>query len=269
MSIHARHISYRRGSRYLLREVSLTLSPGRMLAVVGANGAGKSTLLKVLSGELPATGEVRLEAHPLASFSARELALHRAVLPQQGQVHFPYTVREVVHLGRQPHRTARQEDEQVVQQVMALTDTLPFADRHYQSLSGGEQQRVQLARVLAQVYPPQPHPRYILLDEPTASLDLAQQHHVLSRVRQACTHQIGVLAIVHDLNLAAAYADELLLLKAGRVVAYGPTAEVLQAHWIEQTFDHPVRLLYEAGQPLPFIVPVSSSIASLHHTPHS
>ncbi|MGH2587641.1 MAG: ATP-binding cassette domain-containing protein, partial [Dehalococcoidia bacterium] len=174
--LEARDVSFRTGKALLLDGVSLTLARGEVLALVGPNGAGKSTLLRVLAGDLePVTGEVLLEGRPLAEYAAHDLARRRAVMPQQTVLQFAFTAREVALMGRSPRLrgSEREDDRAFVEGCMARTDCLQFAGRAYPTLSGGEQQRVTLARVLAQETP------VLLLDEPTASLDIRHQDLVM------------------------------------------------------------------------------------------
>lgn len=258
-------ITVRRGGRALLDAASITLTPGRVTAVVGPNGAGKSTLLRVLSGELaPDAGSVSVQGRPLAAWPAAELARVRAVLPQESDLRFPFRVTEVVRLGRIPHPGGGDTlaDHAIAAAALARVDLTPLADRLYPSLSGGEKQRVHLARALAQLQPAPPpppssfiphpsslrpppsSPRVLLLDEPTAALDLAHQHSVLALARElALGEGVAVLAILHDLNLVLAYADDLVVLSGGRVVASGPVEATLTPELVREVFAVPARLL--------------------------
>ncbi len=242
-----REVGYRTaGGKTLLAGVSARLEPGRVLAVVGPNGAGKTTLLRLLASELaPTGGDVLLDDRPLARWPARERARRIAVLPQRSTLGAALTSLEVALLGRSPHPTrgGSPADLALAHEALALMDAGHLAARLFPSLSGGEQSRVQTARVLTQtresgtrVDTPGPA-RFLLLDEPTASLDCAHQHQLLGRVRQVARAQnIGILAVLHDLNLAAQYADELLALKDGRVVASGPMAAVFQEDVLSALF---------------------------------
>ncbi|MEM9830334.1 MAG: heme ABC transporter ATP-binding protein [Bacteroidota bacterium] len=251
----------------ILRDCSVTVTPGKFTAVVGANGAGKSTLLRLISGEdQPDKGQVHLNGKPLNEYSSRNLSRLRAVLPQQTTVNFPFTVEQVIEIGRYAHRSSDRENEQVIGKVMQLTGLTPFRGRTYQTLSGGEQQRVQMARVIAQLWDDPSQPKYLLLDEPTSSLDLAQQQRLLSIARELCQRQFGLLAILHDLNLAVQYADEILFLKQGETVAYGTLNETVTQDVIEETFSHPeqpltVRLIRDEGQLI--IVPRIGTLATM------
>jgi len=254
--LKAEHLSVSVRQREILHRVSIQLSPGTFTAVVGPNGAGKSTLLRVLSHELPAqSGSVRINGNPLESYQPRALSQVRAVLPQQTQVQFAFTVEQIVLLGRHAHNATRHENAAIAEEVMLLTGTDRLRRRIYHTLSGGERQRVQLARVLAQVWEQTVFPRYLLLDEPTASLDIAQQDVIFSVARAACARNIGVMAIIHDLNLAVQYADNMLFMRDGRTVASGPAANVFIRENIEETFGCQVALYHLADREHPFMVP--------------
>ncbi|MBX3015570.1 MAG: heme ABC transporter ATP-binding protein [Caldilineaceae bacterium] len=269
MTLAAHAVSVRVGSTTLLDRVSLTLAPGELVAVVGTNGAGKSTLLRVLIGDLrPWTGEVRLAGRPLTAWKGREVARMRAVLPQDSALTFPFTALEVVLMGRAPHcgTQERPVDYAIANAALAATDALPLAERLYPTLSGGERQRVQLARVLAQIWeaPPDaplvsPHrqtgqERYLLLDEPTSNLDLAHQHATLRVTRTLAQTGVGVLAIVHDLNLAAQYADRVVVLKGGTLMAAGPTPEILTPTILSKAFAIPVSVIPHPTLPCPLVI---------------
>lgn len=242
---------------------SLQVLPGKVMAVTGPNGAGKTTALRVLSGELlPATGQVVMNDIPLGDWSARTRALTRAVLPQSSSLGFSFRVDDVVLMGRAPHNGNAGEDRVVVDHAMQLADIAHLAGRSYTDLSGGEQQRVHLARVLAQLWSPDASDaKYLLLDEPTSALDLAHQHQTLSIVRSfARQNNVGVLVILHDLNLASLYADRLVMLKQGRVFAVGKPDEVLDAATVEAAFDCPVTIIEHPDKPgCPMVV-----VAQIH-----
>jgi len=252
----ARQLSYRVRDRIILRNIDLSIYPGAFTAVVGPNGAGKSTLLKAMAGELHShQGEIMINGRAALAFNPRELSLIRAVLPQNTTVNLAFTVEQMVMLGRQGHRATRLENERVLADVMTLTGVTSFAQRNYLTLSGGEQQRVQLARVLAQVWDETLYPRYILLDEPTSSLDMAQQQLIFGLARQACARNIGVMAIVHDLNQALQFADHLCFLRNGAVMAQGEARAVFTKSAIEETFGCRVNLYHDPVNDCPYIIP--------------
>lgn len=219
--------------RPLLATVYARLAPGRVTAILGPNGAGKSTLLSMLSGQRkPRSGSVSLGGRVLPAIAAPELARLRAVLPQETAVAFDFTVQEVVEMGRFPHRQSPSRQEaRIAQDAMEATGVGHLAARGVNTLSGGERARAHLARALAQIWEPRPDgsTRWLLLDEPTAALDLAHQHQAMVLVRRWAVEQgIGVVAVLHDLNLALRYAHDTVLMGAGRCDV-GPTGETLDA----------------------------------------
>ncbi len=235
--IRADQITVTRSGRDLLREVSLTLKPGLFTAVIGPNGAGKSTLLKVMSGEMkPDQGTVDYLADQGGASDPARLARLRAVLPQATQLAFPFTALEIVRMGAVARGALDPTTE--ARKALARVGLRGFESRPYPSMSGGEQQRIQFARALAQVPEPVADgvPRALFLDEPTASLDLGHQITVLEIARDFTAAGGMVLAILHDLNLAAEFADNLLVLDRGRVVAEGPCLETVQDAVIAEVY---------------------------------
>jgi len=239
--LKARNIHFCIRQRPIVDQADLSLQAGELTAVLGPNGAGKSTLLKILSGEITCKkGDIRYNGVPIRDYSSKALAGVRAVMPQHSTLSFPYKAMEVVELGLGCQKVCAPE--KLLKEVMMETHTWDLRDQQYGMLSGGEKQRVQLARVLIQIWEMRPYPRYLLLDEPTSSMDIAQQHHVLQIVSRLKKRNIGVLAIVHDLNLAAAYADQVVLLKDGMIRHQGATETVLTSENLEETFEHPVKV---------------------------
>lgn len=239
MALRARQVSLSLSGVNLLEGIDLSVEAGKVTAVLGPNGAGKTSLLRVLSGELaPRAGAVTLGERPVAGWSSVDRARQLAVLPQHSLLEFPFFAEEVVMLGRTPHDTGREHDVVIVREALAAVDCSYLARRVYTHLSGGEKQRVQLARVLAQVWEPvTAGHRFLVLDEPTSSLDLAHQRLTLKIVRALADRGVGILIVLHDLNLAARCADELVLLQCGRVAFSGPPGEVLTVANIQQVFD--------------------------------
>jgi iron complex transport system ATP-binding protein len=250
------------GGQALLAGINMEVAPGCVTAVIGPNGAGKSTLLRILSGEIaPTRGPVRLDGRALRTFSAAELARRRAVVPQASAMSFPFTVREVVMLGVAvpgfPLSAALLGDR--CEEALDAVGLAPFAERLYPTLSGGERQRVHIAQALCQLAAAPPSredaTRCFLLDEPTASLDLAHQAYVLGAIRQQARRNHAVLAILHDLNLAAAAADHIVLLAAGRMTAAGSPREVLRDDLLSTAYGCQVtanRIPYDGK---PFVLP--------------
>ncbi|MCS0504613.1 heme ABC transporter ATP-binding protein [Ancylobacter mangrovi] len=243
--------------RALLAGASAAIAPGRITVLIGPNGAGKSTLLKVIAGELrPQRGHVRLEGSDIATLPPARLALRRAVVPQHAQVAFPFTVAEVVAIGTPSGRF----DPAPVARALAEVELSGFEHRAYEKLSGGERQRVQLARALVQLDPGRREAGhgdgYLLLDEPTASLDLAQQILVVRLMRKlATTRGIGILAVLHDLNLAAMAADQIVALKEGRDVASGTPREIITDDALAALYGVAARVGWAPGTP--FLLPQS------------
>ena len=218
--------------RKLLAKVSMDVLPGRFTAILGPNGAGKSTLLSILTGQRqPQGGQLLLDGQPLRQVPVATLAQRRAVMLQEGAVAFDFLAREVVELGRFPHRRApSRQESHIVDQAMNATHVGHLAERNVNTLSGGEKARVQLARALAQVW--EPHPdganRWLLLDEPTAALDLAHQHQMMRLMQHwASVQSVGVIAVLHDVNLALRYADDVLVLGADGAFQWGAARQVL------------------------------------------
>ena len=237
----AEAVSYRAGGRLLVDGVSLAVARGEMVVIAGPNGAGKSTLMRLLCGELaPASGAVRYGAEPLATLPAWRLAGRRAVLPQASRLAFPFRVREVARIGldgigRGLTRPARQA---IVARALAEADLTELAERNYQTLSGGEQQRAQFARVLCQLEAGRTlsSDQVLFLDEPIASLDLRHQLALLDAAARRARAGLAVVAVLHDLNLAAAYADSLVVMDAGRVVEAGRPSAVLSDRLLAEVF---------------------------------
>ena len=269
--LQAHGIAVQRGERQILSDIDLSLPAGQVIGVLGANGAGKSTLLAALAGELStSTGRITLNGRPLSAWPAAELASCRAVLPQSPSLQFDLPVATVIGMGAYPHarytrtgaprtdsrdtaQAAIAEDQRILQRVLALADVQDLYGRRYRLLSGGEQQRVHLARVLYQLLlarQGRDEYRVLMLDEPTASLDPRHQLHLLSAVHTlAHEENVAALVIVHDLNLAAGCCDRLLLLGQGRVAACGTPAQVLTPDTLRQVYGVEATVLPHPNQP--------------------
>jgi len=239
--------------RPVLRQLSATLKPGRVTAILGANGAGKSTLLSCLGGlRLPDDGAARLGEQPVAAMDARERGRQIGLMPQRAEIHWDIDVETLVGLGRMPHRGRwglTDEDRAAISRAMAATDVSALRHRKALRLSGGEQGRVLLARVLAG------EPRWLLADEPLASLDPAHQLDVLDRLRDAARAGAGVVVVLHDLTHAARVADDALVLKEGRLIAAGPAAAVLTPDVLAEAYGVEVHLA-RTDDGAPIIVPI-------------
>ena len=250
-AIAAQGVSAKLGGRLVLDDVDIEVRTGEVLALVGPNGAGKSTLLGVLAGDRePMTGAVELVGRPISAWSATEAAMRRAVLLQNVTLSFPFTVGQVVAMGRAPWvRTSREDDDDAaVARAMARTDTTGFAERVFGTLSGGEKARVALARVLAQ------ETQVVLLDEPTAALDLHHQELVLGLARDRAAAGDAVVVVLHDLNLAAGYADRVAVLDGGRLAAIGSPAQVLEPELLSRVYRHQVEVIAHPTTGAPIIL---------------
>ncbi|MGP3707296.1 heme ABC transporter ATP-binding protein [Gordonia paraffinivorans] len=233
------------GGREVVRGVSLEVHPGELVTLVGPNGCGKSTLLSVLSGtRKPSGGRVHIDGRDVATTPLRELARHRSVVTQQNRLDTPFTVAEVVAMGRYPWlRTPRAVDSpKIIADAVELCELTEIVDRPFAHLSGGQQARVSLARALAQDTP------VMMLDEPTAALDIHHQEQVLEILGAHRDQGNAVLLVVHDLTLAAAYADRVAVMKHGELLAVGPTDEVMTTELLTATYDHPVEVLTHNGR---------------------
>jgi iron complex transport system ATP-binding protein len=249
--LSARDVSVRLGGRTIVDRVSLSLHANEFVALVGPNGAGKTTLIKALAGLLPAIGDVEIEGRALSSLPLRERARRLAYLPQGHDFSWPLPAAEIVALGRYPHADpfspVSQRDRDAVMHAMEITGTTAFADRIVTTLSGGERARVALARVLATQAP------IVLADEPTMSLDPRHQFVVMDLLRHAAHANGAVLAVVHDLALAARYADRVLVLEKGRVVADGKPDVALSTERIADVFGVEADMIDIGGMQVPLV----------------
>lgn len=242
------------GSKRILNQLDIEFESGKINLILGANGAGKSTLIHALSGQiLPKHGEIFYADKRLSSLSTLALAQCRAVLSQNTVLAFPLKVREVVNMGRYPHFATKPNayDKQACQEAMELFDVLQFAERNYLELSGGEKQRVQFARVLAQIWlPPKNGKRYLFLDEPLTFLDVQFQYQFMQQLKKlAEDDNLTLVGVVHDLNLAVQFADDITLLHAGKILAKGKPKMVLTEQNIETVFQLKVKI-HEINQQL-------------------
>lgn len=245
MSFSLVDVRVRIGANEILRGVTAEFKPGELTAICGPNGAGKSTLLGVMAGlRNHAAGSCLYRGVDVRKWGRREFARAVCFVPQSLRLEFPFTAEQVVLMGRAPHAGRLFEgpaDRAAVERAMMLTDTLAFRARDFRTLSGGERQRVVLASALAQ------SPEFLLLDEPATFLDLRHQTAIYRLARDLCRAGAGVVAVTHDLNIALAYADRVLLLEAGAIAADGPPAEALHPAEIGRVFG--VRAELHAGTP--------------------
>jgi iron complex transport system ATP-binding protein len=246
--LEARNISFRVDGRKLLEETSLSFEPGLFHVIMGANGAGKSTLLKMLAADQkPATGKILLNDRELKDHSMKELARKRAVLSQHYHISFPITVKEIVLMGRYPYFSGNpsKEDLSIVKQAMELMDVTALAERDYNTLSGGEAQKAQMARVLSQIW--QKKESILFLDEPVSHLDIRFQHQLLKAAKNLCIAKATVIAILHDINLAMAFADRIIFIKEGRIVYDKRDLNDITPGIISDVFDVSSHIIYPEG----------------------
>jgi len=253
LSAAALAFGYRPGDA-VLHGVDLSASAGQFVALLGPNGSGKTTLLRCLLGQLtPDAGEICLDGRPLKQHSAKALARLMAYVPQFPESAFAFTVRELVLMGRFAHTgpmgVAGKGDLNVANAAMEMTDTLAFADRTLSELSGGEAQGVMIARALAQ------QPQVMLLDEPTSHLDIRNQLKIY-RMMQRLAHDWGmaVICVSHDVNLASRFADELVLMRSGRIIADGPPRDVVRAEILREVYQVDIELVTAPGRDVPIVI---------------
>lgn len=248
--VHAREVGYRIGEHHLLRRADLDLRPGSVVALVGPNGAGKSTLLGLIAGDLvPTSGTLLVGGRSPEEWKAADLARHRSVMVQQHQVRFAFSVSEIVQMGRIPHAPSPRDDS-IVERALRAADLEHLSERDMTTLSGGELARTVYARVLAQTTP------LMLLDEPTAALDLRHQEAVMRTASEVASAGGCVLVVLHDLNLAARYAHRIAMFDRGVLVADGTPRDVLTAERIGAVYGQEVRVLRHPVSGSPLVVPV-------------
>ena len=256
--ICAKNLSVRLAGKLIVDALSLTAKAGQVTAIVGPNGSGKTTTMKAISGEIASTGELTINGDDMRKLEPWQLAVRRAVLPQSTTITFPFTVREIVRMGLS---TGLNNDaahaQAIAAKALAAVDLEGFEGRFYQELSGGEQQRVQLARVLTQIWDPvlDGRPCFLMLDEPVSSLDIRHQLTIMQLARNYCLRGGGVIAVMHDLNLTAMYADHMVMMKRGKVAAAGTPAEVLTDAAMEEVFGCRMRVSGLPAAGTPFILP--------------
>lgn len=241
-------IKYHVGKKEILNGISTDFEPGLFHVIVGPNGSGKSTFLKVFSGELkPQHGNVLYDAKNIFHLAKTTLAKRRAVMSQQPELYFPLTVSEIVMMGRYPHFTYKpsKNDEAICLMAMKKMEVEDLIERDYLTLSGGEKQRVQFARVLSQVWESESGERkFLFLDEAVSHLDLKHQHQLLQIAKEFCRREATVIAILHDLNLAITYADRILFMKQGKVIHELPGINDITPAIIKEVFDVDTKIFY-------------------------
>lgn len=252
------------GAKTLLEGVSVRVDSGEVVAVVGPNGAGKTTLLKLLAGERRATsGTIKFSGREIETWPRERISRIRAVLPQNSALSFPFKVKEVAMLGRSPHIrfSESRRDREIVGLALERVGIERLSDRCYTTLSGGERQRTHLARVLAQIWErPEGVSRFLLLDEPTEGLDISHQHMALETARELASDGTAVVAVLHDLNLAAQYADRILVLKEGKQAALGSPSAVLNPGLIREVYGIEAHIsTHPRRRDIPLVVPIGAA----------
>jgi len=254
--LRAEKISFSVGKKQILKNVSASFLPGEFNMILGPNGSGKSSFLKIFSGEINRfQGTVLYENKKIKELRKEELAKKRAVMSQQADLGFPLLVEEVVMMGRYPHFTfnPNKKDVTICNEVIERMNLVEFKERNYLTLSGGEKQRVQFARVLAQVWEkPADGYRYLFLDEPLNSLDISYQHEFLQAAVELIKDHTVLIAVMHDINLAAHYADNLFFLKEGEMIVHGRPKDILTENIIEKVFNVKTKVIENpvTGKPL-------------------
>lgn len=250
-------VSVSAGKVPIVRDLSFKALAGEVLAIIGPSGSGKTTLMRAMTGEMAYRGTISLGGLEVRGPAPEVLACQRGVLPQASQISFPLNVAEVVGLGLIDGQRDRQARKRRIAEALGRVGLSGFEGRTYQDLSGGEQQRVQLARVLCQVWEPLDPvgaPRWLFLDEPVSSLDIKHQYQIMRLARDYAVKGGGVVAVLHDLNLTAAFADRVLVMRAGEGLAFGPRDEVMRPELLSVAYDFPLECLAVAGT-RPVIVP--------------
>jgi iron complex transport system ATP-binding protein len=248
-ALAATNVTVRFGAREIVHKANLALNAGELVAMIGPNGAGKTTLMRALASLTPADGTITLDGRPLSAMSQRERARAMAYLPQGHVFHWPMPVASIVMLGRAPHAdpfsTTTATDRDAVERALVITETRAFADRAVTTLSGGERARVALARALAT------QAGVLLADEPTAALDPRHQLTVMELLRQAARNGTAILAIMHDLALAARFADRVIVIDRGAVVADGPPADAMSIERLATVFGIEATTVDVGGKSVP------------------
>ncbi|MCT4611039.1 MAG: heme ABC transporter ATP-binding protein [Pelagimonas sp.] len=258
----AKDITVKLGRKTILEDMNFEAHAGQFTCIVGPNGSGKTTLLRAMTKDVPFSGQVLLNGEDIQSLKPWELAEMRGVLPQASALAFPFTVEEVVRIGL--HRGSMGDAQDITQEALNRVGLGSYARRFYQELSGGEQQRVQLARVLSQVWQPVAggQPRWLFLDEPVSSLDIAHQLQVMAIAKTFAETGGGVVAVMHDLNLTAMYADRIALLAQGRCLAAGTPAQVMTDQTLSNAYGCSLSVGRTPPQGTPFLLPHQAVLAA-------
>ncbi|OPB31992.1 heme ABC transporter ATP-binding protein [Bartonella sp. AR 15-3] len=261
--IEAINICIQREKTHILNHIHLQARSGALTIIIGPNGSGKSTFIQALSGEIPYNGKMTLNGHDIKQTQANKIAMMRAVLPQSTTLAFPFFVHEVVRLGLSINKVniTKAQFKSLPQKALKRVGLENYENRYYHQLSGGEQARVQLARVLCQVWEPIYNgvARWLILDEPIANLDIQHQLIVMNIIKNFVRSGGGVLAVLHDLNLAAHYADKIILLKQGKICCEGDASTVLTTENLRKAYNCSLTVSEVPKKNIPFILPQTAS----------
>lgn len=253
MSLSLDNVGYATAGNRLLKDINLAVDNASITVLIGPNGAGKTTLLRTVSGELvPDTGNILLDSDSIADIELEQRAKRIAFLTQQSVLDFPFKGHEVIQMGRIPHLTGREHNHKVVQAVTDACQLHDLSERTYTTLSGGEQQRIQIGRILCQVWD-QMDTAWILFDEPTSALDLSHQLVFFKVVKGLVQSGASIILVLHDINLAARFADNIVLMSDGRILASGPPAAVINSDNIQKAFSVEIDLITSEGIERPMI----------------
>ncbi|TGL00817.1 heme ABC transporter ATP-binding protein [Leptospira bouyouniensis] len=252
MSLIGKNISYQIGNKQILKDIDIEIKPGELHVLIGRNGAGKSTLFHILCGDTKLqTGKVYCNQIEIESYTKADLAKTRAVLTQETHINFPIPSEQIIALGRYPHVPDKTKNEEIVDTCLKITNSSLLKHQHYPTLSGGEKQKVNFGRILAQVW--ETPPRYLFLDEPVSAQDIPNQYQTLNICRHMANKGYAVFMILHDLNLASQYADRVTLIDKGKLIQSGTAEEVLTTKNLEIAFGIKTKIL--KTNEINFIIP--------------
>ncbi|TGM74967.1 heme ABC transporter ATP-binding protein [Leptospira bouyouniensis] len=252
MSLIGKNISYQIGNKQILKDIDIEIKPGELHVLIGRNGAGKSTLFHILCGDTKLqTGKVYCNQIEIESYTKADLAKTRAVLTQDTHINFPIPSEQIIALGRYPHVPDKTKNEEIVETCLKITNSSMLKHQHYPTLSGGEKQKVNFGRILAQVW--ETPPRYLFLDEPVSAQDIPNQYQTLNICRHMANKGYAVFMILHDLNLASQYADRVTLIDKGKLIQSGTAEEVLTTNNLEIAFGIKTKIL--KTNEINFIIP--------------
>lgn len=254
MSLKVSNLSIVKSGKSLLENINFEANKQELIGIIGENGAGKSTLLHCLSGLEPSNQQVSINNRWIEDYPATELSQIRAALPQSNELGFPFEAKEVIRLGLSLSSLSLKQQESIIDKCLSEVDAHSFSHKNYLYLSGGEKQRIQLARVLAQLYSSSSQQKYLLLDEPTSALDLKHQFSILKLLKKMTKNNIGIFIIIHDLNLASLFCDKILLLKNGKLVSFDKPEKIIKQPMISKTFETDVLIMQHPQTDSPMMV---------------